>query len=68
MGLTRRGPGRTHLTADRGLQGTKTPDVEPPPFDDYYIFFADIKITVSGSKIPVLGHKCIVSERVNDPS
>lgn len=32
MGLTRRRPRRARLTADRGSQGIKTPDVEPSPF------------------------------------
>jgi len=28
----RRGPGRARLTADKGSQGTKTPDVDSSPF------------------------------------
>jgi hypothetical protein len=32
QGLMRRRPGRARLTADRGSQGTNTPDVEPSPF------------------------------------
>lgn len=33
--MRRRRPGRrARLTADRGSQGTKTPDVDPSPFAD----------------------------------